>query len=330
MSENNIISMAATPIGRAGTKRLDAIISQDVMANVESGAIHLFPEYSASDAIKSAIIKIADVTTYDGQYALDVCTQRSVITSLRYMVYQGLDPAKNQCYFIPRFNKDKREWSLDLMRSYFGTVVATRRLCPEISDINAQVIHQGDTYRIEIDDHGNMVVRDHSTVLENLDKPIVAAYAKVFGADDAVIAAGVMSWSELQKAWGQSSNRNWQQPGSVQSKFPQEMAKRTVLNRVCKMLVNSSTDKSMMAEAYRSTTANEYRDVTPKPQQPNKVSCGGAVSLADKLAAKASVKQEEPTEPAEPEYHDVEPDQAEFDEPDVDDFIEEEPDETTL
>lgn len=308
-SQNNQVQIAqaqSAPLMRANTKKLDELIMQDITGSIESGAIHLFPEYSASDAIKAAIIKIGDATTYEGKYALDVCTRRSVFTALRNMVYQGLDPSKNQCYFIPRFNRDKGEWSLDLMRSYFGTVVATKRLCPEIADINAQVIHQGDTYRIEIDDHGNMIVKDHNTVLENLDKPIIAAYAKVFGKDGELITAGVMSWSELQKSWGQSSNRGWQQPNSVQSKFPQEMAKRTILNRVCKMMVNSSTDKALMVEAYKSTTENEYmRDVTPKATE--KVTSGGAQKLAERLARKkaetmqASVEEEATEAPEAPE-----------------------------
>ena len=60
---------------------------------------------------------------------------------------------------------------------------------------------------------------------------------------------------EIRKAWAQGAAKG----GSPAHKnFPQEMAKKTVINRACKIFVNTSTDADPLADAYNRTTANDY------------------------------------------------------------------------
>ena len=72
-----------------------------------------------------------------------------------------------------------------------------------------------------------------------------------------------MTKKEIDKSWAQSRN------GSVQKNFPQEMAKRTVINRAAKQFFNTSDDNDLFIDAVNRTTENEFenersvKDITP-------------------------------------------------------------------
>ncbi|MCA6767771.1 recombinase RecT, partial [Enterococcus hirae] len=55
---------------------------------------------------------------------------------------------------------------------------------------------------------------------------------------------------------------------SVQNDFPEEMAKRTVINRAAKPFINTSDDAELFSDAFNRTTENDYdynrKDVTPQ------------------------------------------------------------------
>ena len=73
----------------------------------------------------------------------------------------------------------------------------------------------------------------------------------------------IMTKKEIDKSWAQSRN------GSVQKNFPQEMAKRTVINRAAKQFFNTSDDNDLFIDAVNRTTENEFdnernvKDITP-------------------------------------------------------------------
>ena len=66
-----------------------------------------------------------------------------------------------------------------------------------------------------------------------------------------------MTKKEIDASWSQAKTTN------VQKKFPQEMAKRTVINRAAKAFINTSGDSDLLIEAINNTTENEY-DNGPK------------------------------------------------------------------
>ena len=78
--------------------------------------------YSAENALKIAWLKILETTDRNGKKALEVCTPESVGNALLEMSIMGLNPAKNQCYFIVYGNK------LTLFPSYFGKITALKRI----------------------------------------------------------------------------------------------------------------------------------------------------------------------------------------------------------
>ena len=102
-----------------------------------NGQIYFPNNYSPENALKSAWLKLQEVKDKNGKLALEVCTQPSIANALLNMVIQGLNPMKNQCYFIPFGNQ------LTLMRSYFGSIAVAKQF-GEIRDITAEVIYVGD------------------------------------------------------------------------------------------------------------------------------------------------------------------------------------------
>lgn len=109
--------------------------------------------YNPGNALKTAWLKIQTVVDKNKKAALEVCTRVSIANTLFDMCIQGLNPAKNQCYFIVRGSE------LTLMRSYFGTV-AVLKLLNGVEDVFAQVVYQGDVFEYIIDS-GNIVVTKH-------------------------------------------------------------------------------------------------------------------------------------------------------------------------
>lgn len=214
----------------------------DVVANkvtefVSRGELHLPPNYSVDNAMKSAWLILQNTYDKDGKPALQVCTRDSVANALLDMAVQGLNPAKKQGYFIP-YGKQ-----LIFQRSYFGTMVVTKRVA-DAKDIFVEIVYKGDEFEYEIN-HGNKVITKHVQKIENVDpNNIVAAYCTILFNDGSQYT-DVMTWAEIQKAWTKSK-QNPQKEGSTHKEFTQEMTRRTITNRACKRYLNSSDDGSLL------------------------------------------------------------------------------------
>lgn len=163
------------------------------------------------------------------------------------MLVQGLSVAKTQAYFIKYGNE------LQMQRSYFGTQTVLKRL-PEIKDIRANIVHAGDNFEIGYQD-GELVVIDHQTTFENQDNAIIGAYAVIIKTDGTK-QYEVMTKKMIDASWSQSQSKS----KNVQQKFPEEMAKRTVINRAAKNIVNTSGGDDRLVGAINSTTGNEYEN----------------------------------------------------------------------
>lgn len=249
----NINQPGAASIGQLRTM-IDSRVNKQ-----QSQGLSLPENYSVSNALTSALLKIQTVQDRSHKYALEVCTPNSIIQSLMDMVVQGLSPAKDQCYFIV-YGKE-----LQLRRSYFGTVAALKRL-DNIKDVGAQVIYEGDKVSTSVDEHGNLVLDTKNTQLNwvNQDNKMLGAYA-IITTSDGIDHLTIMTTKQIKVSWSQSKTHN------VQEKFESEMAKRTVLNRAAKMYVNTSDDSDLLTGSINDTTSNEYddepRDVTPTKEE---------------------------------------------------------------
>ncbi|WP_144469060.1 recombinase RecT, partial [Bacillus pumilus] len=221
-------------------------ITDDVnnsLSRLKDEGLVLPSNYNASNALKSAFFKLQELKDKDGRPALESCSRESIANSLLDMVVQGLSPAKTQCYFIP-YGKQ-----LQLNRSYFGTQAVLKRLT-NVKDIWANVIFEGDVFDYEIDGGREKLIK-HETKFENRDKPIIGAYAVVKTIDDIELLT-IMTRKEIETSWSQAKTK------AVQNKFPQEMAKRTVINRAAKNFINTSDDSDLLVQAINNSTENEY------------------------------------------------------------------------
>ncbi|MCI1921947.1 MAG: recombinase RecT [Liquorilactobacillus nagelii] len=244
-------------------KNITDQVSQRVK-ELENDGLALPPKYNAQNALKSAFFAISKVKTKDKQPAIKACSKESIANCLLDMVTQGLSPAKTQCYFIAYGNE------LQMQRSYFGTVAVLKRL-KEVKDIYAEVIHQDDIFEIDSDDLGRIIVKSFIPKFENMDKPLVGAFAVVQKLSDEKVYT-IMTKKEIDKSWSKTKAYK----NTVQQDFSQEMAKRTVINRAAKMFVNTSDDSDLMVDAISRTTGNEYedddrKDVTPKVEKTKKL-----------------------------------------------------------
>lgn len=206
-----------------------------------------FPEnYIPENALKSAYLVLQETTDRNKKPVLQTCSNASIANSLLSMVVQGLNPDKNQCYFIAYGNK------LQLQRSYFGSMHVAKTVDPNIEDIYAAAVYEDDDFEYEIK-HGKERVIKHTQKLANKDKDkIIGAYATILYKDGKELST-VMTMDQIKQAWSKSSMKPVDDKGNIKpfsthGQFTEEMAKKTVINRACKYVINSSSDQNIVAK----------------------------------------------------------------------------------
>ena len=215
------------------------VVGKKVQEFVSRGELHLPPNYSVENAMKSAWLILQNTVDKDKRPVLQACTRDSIANALLDMAVQGLNPAKKQGYFIAYGRQ------LVFQRSYFGTMAVTKRVAGA-KDIFAEVVYKGDEFEYQIR-NGNKVITKHVQRIENVDPGnIVAAYCTIIFDDDRQFT-DIMTWQEIQKAWSKSK-MNPDKEGSTHKEFPQEMARKTVINRACKRYLNSTDDGSLLMQ----------------------------------------------------------------------------------
>jgi len=231
-----------------GQQKVASVVTDEFKQLVENQGYSVPDGYNVANALQGAVLTIGNDRN------LATADLDSIKKTLFDMVVQGLSVSKTQAYFIKYGNQ------LQMQRSYFGTQAVLKRL-PEIKDIKAHVVHSGDKFEIGYED-GELVVKDHETSFENLDNEIIGVYA-VITKDDGTKEYEVMTKKQIDASWSQAKTKN------VQNKFPEEMAKRTVINRAAKNIVNTSTADDALVNSINGTTKNEFdeaevKDVTPQ------------------------------------------------------------------
>ena len=214
--------------------------------------------YNIGNEVSSLIFAISQVKDKDGRSALEICSPAQVMNEVKDCIVQGLSVSKKHVYPIIYGGQ------LSLQRSYYGTLAALSYMFPYLQ-VYANVLYEGDEYDLITDDlMGFTYVTNVRSKIENHDKPIIAAYGNIIDTRTKERVYGlVMSWNEIQKNWAKSKTPP--EKNSVQKDFPQEMAKRTLINRMCKMFVNSGANTNTeQVGAFNRLTEAEYVDVTPQ------------------------------------------------------------------
>jgi recombination protein RecT len=171
------------------------------------------------------------------------------------MVIQGLSPAKKQCYFIVRGNQ------LCMDRSYFGTVTVCKRLS-NVHDAFARAVFEDDEFEYHVDITTlDIVIDKHVSSLQTIDPDKVKAAYSVVVRSDGTLYIEIMNSEQIKRAWNQGAMKG--QSGAHKN-FAEEMSKKTVLNRGCKLFVNSSSDSNLLIDSINRTTELEYLPEPPE------------------------------------------------------------------
>ena len=193
-----------------------------------------FPaDYNPTNALMGAYLIMKETTDKNGKCILESCSQASIANSLMDMATLGLNASKKQGYFIAYGGK------CQFQKSYFGNFTLARR--NGLKTINAEIIYDGDTFKYHIE-NGMKVIDVHEQDFMNIDNDkILGAYA-VAVMDDGRKVVEVMNINQLKKAWNQRMGGLKEDASSTHMKFKDQMAKKTVINRLCKLIGNTSTD----------------------------------------------------------------------------------------
>lgn len=266
-------------------------VSEQVLARIEQfqrdGGMVIPKNYSVENHMKSAWLILQATQDRSGQPALAVCTKESIANALLDMVLQGLSVSKKQGYFIVYGNQ------LLFQRSYFGSIALAKRAGGIKGEPVANVIYEGDEFVYSIDPKtARMSIVKHEQKIENIDNTkIKGAYALVTLADG-TSQLTVMSWQQIQKAWAQGATKG---SSPAHKNFAEEMAKKTVIGRACKAIINSSDDAWLYegkadettdtAERQRETIQAEERQVIEDAEEYEEVPVATILDPSDNAEA---------------------------------------------
>ena len=204
-------------------------------------------DYAPTNALTSAMFILARTVDKQSRPVLESCTATSVKEALMDMLLSALTPAKKQCYFIAYGDK------LTYMDSYFGVQTKAKRADPNIDVINATVVYKADEFSYTIDDAtiSNIV---HKQDPDNIDiEQIKGAYATIVYRDGKK-KSEYMTKKQIDTSWARGATKG----GSDAHKMsPEEMCKRTVLKRLVKSTINSSTDAELFYDNEDYTDVDE-------------------------------------------------------------------------
>ena len=194
----------------------------------EAGMV-LPPNFNPTNSLKKARFMLNDMKV-NGKPALEACTEMSIVQCLLDSVAKGLDFSEGQIYFIPR------NGVMTTMESVYGRIVRAKRASKNYKPI-VQYVHEGDDFSFGPDlKTGNTVIKKHETSLENLDKPIIAAYTYVTD-NDGNTEVFIMTRRDWLTSWKKSPNGC-----AVAKEFERDMIYRTIIKKSTKSLVNANAN----------------------------------------------------------------------------------------
>jgi recombination protein RecT len=214
-------------------KNISDQVLERVSAMTEAGQLVLPQGYHAGNAVRAAWLYLQEVKDKNYKPALEVCSANSIANCLLEMIIKGLNIAKKQCYFIVTGTQ------LTFWEDYRGKLMRTKR-DTDIAEVHAQVVYEGDEFVYTIDELGQYQLVSHKTKLENMDiAKITAAYAIVVRKDGSKYME-LMNMAMIRKSWMQGAAKG---NSGAHNNFTDQMCKKTVISRACKVALGSSEDE---------------------------------------------------------------------------------------
>lgn len=212
----------------AKSDKVEEIALAKIQEYQEAGMV-LPPNFNPANSLKKARFILNDMKV-SGKPVLEVCTPASIIQCLLESVTKGLSYDESQIYFIPRGGV------MTNMESVYGRILRAKRASKNYKPIVGYV-HEGDEFEIGVDvETGATKIKKHETKLENLDKPIIAAYAYVTD-NDGNTDVTIMTKRDWLTSWKKSPNGC-----AVAKEFEKDMIFRTIIKKSTKALVNANNN----------------------------------------------------------------------------------------
>ena len=205
-------------------------LSKQLQAKVQNGMS--FPvDYNVTNALMGAYLALKETEDKNGKPLLEVCSQTSIANSLMDMATLGLSVQKKQGYFIAYGGK------CQFQRSYFGNMTIARRY--GMKDVNAEIIYDGDEFTYSIVD-GKKEFTSHKQDFKNIDTDKISGAYAIVTMEDGTKYLEVMNINQLKQSWKQGYG--YKETGGTHQKFADQMAKKTVINRAMKQIINTHGD----------------------------------------------------------------------------------------
>lgn len=236
--------------GVTDVKNIGDSVNNKVAELVEKGRLTLPTNYALGNAMSSAYLILQETKDKNGKPVLEVCTKESIANALLNMAILGLNPAKKHCYFIAYGNQ------LQLFVSYFGKCAVIKRLKDIVSEPIGTLIYAGDEIEMGFNELGERVVTSHKTSWKaQQEDKIEGCYATVHQRlrnNQTVMRSAVLTMKEIKESWSKSKT------SKDHLEFTGEFCKRTAINRLVKMILQTSNDDDLVADTLQSTEYDNY------------------------------------------------------------------------
>lgn len=189
-----------------------------------------FPkDYNYTNEFMSAMLILQDTVDMNKKPVLQSCTRASIENALIDMVTDGLSMRKKQCYPVAYAGK------LSCQPSVYGATCVARRY--GLVDINAEVVYEGDKFRYTIT-NGKKTIVEHTQEIDNIDNDKIKGAYAVAVMKDGTVKTEVMTIKQIKTAWKQGFGYK-ENGNGVHQKFTDQMAMKTVKNRLLKAINNT-------------------------------------------------------------------------------------------
>ncbi|MDU2383243.1 MAG: recombinase RecT [Finegoldia magna] len=243
-------------LAKQGKTIVDSV-QKRIVGMQNSGSIELPNNYSVGNALKSAYLILQETQTSGKKPVLQACTQESIANSLLDMATQGLNPSKEQCYFIAYGNK------LTMSRSYLGTIALTKRI-KGVKDVKGYAVYKDDKFELGFDIlTGKQKILEFCPGLNRDSKNLIGAFALILG-DNEILHTEYMDINQIHNAWNQGSMKG---NSGAHKNFPDQMAIKTVINRACKFYVSTSDDSDKIAEFMNKSVEDTDRELEEEKKE---------------------------------------------------------------
>lgn len=245
-NQTAVAEKKGTAVAEKSSKSLmNAVMGK--LADKQKEGLQFPADYSVSNAVMSAQLILQEITDKNGKCVLETCSKPSIVNALLEMATQGLNPAKQQCYFIAYGGK------LTMQRSYLGTIAMTKRL-KGITDVVGYTVYDTDVFKVGFNlAIGRIEIKEYEPSLERDPNKIKGAFALIIGTNG-IVHTEWMTLEEIKAAWKMGKAGG---DSKAHNNFTSEMCKKTVINRACKLYAKTSNDEGLIASIIASDSTRE-------------------------------------------------------------------------